>query len=66
MFCGNWPEDVESDATYAGKEVRQFCSRRQADERKTLRVFPEFITNGTLSSVVKGVERNKNICFLMW
>lgn len=65
MLCENWPEDVESDLTCAEKEVRQFCRRRQADERKSLRAFSEVIINGTLPSLVKGVERSMDLTFYL-
>jgi hypothetical protein len=61
----NWPQDVESELTCAGNEVRQFCSKRQKDERKTLTAFTGFIINET---VFIGCERSreKHGSFLIW
>lgn len=59
----NWPQDVESELICAGKEVSQFCSRRQADERKTLRAFTGFIINETVFIGCEG-SREKMIFFL--
>jgi hypothetical protein len=60
----NWPQDVESEPTCAGKEVRQFCSRRQNDERKTLSAFIGFIINETVFIGCEG-SREKRGSFLI-
>jgi len=61
----NWPQDVETELTFTGKEVRQFCSRSQADERKTLRAFTEFIIDETVFIGCEG-SREKHGSFLIW
>jgi hypothetical protein len=60
----NWPQDVESELTSAGKEVRQFCSRLQADERKTVRAFTGFIINEAVFIGCEG-SREKHGSFLI-